>query len=72
MFLAIGPYCWARDAKKETAIKNAKKNFPKSLGGKWRYIVFEVTGDDECYVDGMGYLVTKEGATHVEIERKGM
>lgn len=53
-YLCIGPNCWGKGFTEEQAVKAAKSNFSRSIGGPWKLLMFDAPAD--AMVGGMGTI----------------
>jgi hypothetical protein len=51
-YLCIAPFAWGAGSTGLEAVQNARRNFSPSMGGKWRYILYDAPSS--AVVTGMG------------------
>lgn len=51
-YLCVGPNCWGKAFTAKQAEQNARSSFSRSLGGPWKFIMYDAPAD--CVIDEMG------------------
>lgn len=70
VYVAVGPHCWGRGKTMAEAKRKAKR-FAPSWMRTLVFRMFKITGDDQPYVNGMGYVCCDaDGAKIEEVSKR--